>query len=121
MSEQQQSKLGAMVQCLRVAKLTASCAFYGKLGFRQAGGSTSEGWAILNDGENELHLFQGHIASNTLNFRGGDVFEIAAELKRQGVAMKTDAEREGDGSDGAWIEDPDGNAIYFNTSPEERR
>lgn len=121
MSEPQQSKLGAMAVCLCVADLQASYGFYAKLGFSQAGGSVDEGWAILRDGENELHLFQGHIASNTLNFRGGDVFAIAADLKQRGLALKSDAEREGDGSDGAWIEDPDGNAIYFNTAPEERR
>ena len=121
MTNPKHSPLGSLVLCLNVADLAASCGFYGKLGFRQSGGSLAEGWAILGDGENELHLFQGHIEANTLNFRGGNVPEIAAGLKAQGLAMDSDAERESDGSDGAWIRDPDGNAIYFNTAPEERR
>lgn len=84
-------------------------------------GNMDDGWVVINDGENELQLFQGHISSNTLNFRGGNVFAIAEALKKQGLEMESDAETESDGSDGAWIRDPDGNDIYFNTSPDERR
>ena len=93
----------------------------GLMGFGMIGGVLAEKWAILSDGENELHLFEGHVASNTLNFRGGDVFAIAAALREQGLEMSSDAVTEDDGSDGAWIRDPDGNEIYFNTAPEERR
>ena len=116
-----QSKNGHMVLCLNVRDLNTSYEFYKKLGFKQTGGNMKENWAVVNDGENELHLFQGHVSSNTLNFRGGDVFAIAAWLKEQGLEMSIDAMLEADGSDGAWINDPDGNEIYFNTSPEERR
>jgi lactoylglutathione lyase len=112
---------GKLSICLNVKDLEASCAFYAKLGFVQTGGKMDDGWAVISDGENELHLFQGHISSNTLNFRGGDVFARAEALKGQGLNMECDAVKESDGSDGAWIRDPDGNDIYFNTSPDERR
>lgn len=121
MGDVTQSVNGGLYICLNVKDLKTSCAFYSKLGFVQTCGKMEEGWAVINDGENELHLFQGHISSNTLNFRGGDVFAIAEALKAQGLDMKSDAVKESDGSDGAWISDPDGNDIYFNTSPDERR
>jgi len=54
-----------------------------------------------------------------LNFRGGDVFTIAAQIKQKGLKFKSDAKIEQDGSAGAVIEDPDSNVIYFNTHPEE--
>lgn len=115
-----QSTNGTLFYCLNVKDLNASCSFYAKLGFVQTGGKTDEGWSVINDGKNELHLFQGHISSNVLNFRGGDVFAISAELQEQGLEMKSEAETESDGSAGAWIQDPDGNEIYFNTQQEER-
>ncbi|MGI9285897.1 MAG: VOC family protein [Pseudomonadales bacterium] len=121
MADATQSVNGRLYICLNVKDLEASCAFYAKLGFAKTGEKMEDGWAVINDGENELHLFQGHISSNMLNFRGGDVFAIAEALKGQGLEMKSDATKESDGSDGAWIKDPDGNDIYFNTSPDERR
>ena len=121
MTADKQSPLGKMFLCLNVKDLQASVDFYQKVGFSMTGGDLAEKWAILNDGENELHVFEGHVVSNTLNFRGGDVFEIAEALKERGLEMSSDAVTEGDGSDGAWIRDPDGNEIYFNTAPEERR
>lgn len=121
MADVTQSRNGAMSICLNVKNLQSSCAFYAKMGFSQTDGKLADGWAIIRDGENELHLFQGHVSANTLNFRGGDVFAIAASLREQGLKMTSDAMKEPDGSDGAWIKDPDGNDIYFNTSPEERR
>ncbi|MFT4705083.1 MAG: catechol 2,3-dioxygenase-like lactoylglutathione lyase family enzyme [Bradymonadia bacterium] len=112
---------GTLFLCLNVADLSESCAFYAGLGFAQVGGDLTEGWAMISDGENEIHLFENHVPSNTLNFRGGDVFAIAKSLKASGIVLKSDAEREADGSAGAWIKDPDGNAIYFNTAPGEER
>jgi len=44
-----------------------------------------------------------------------------ASLKEHGLKMTSDPIKESDGSDGAWIKDSDGNDIYFNTSPDERR
>ena len=65
---------GRLFVCLNVKDIEVSCAFYATLGFSLTGGNLAEGWAVVNDGENQLHLFEDHISSNTLNFRGGDVF-----------------------------------------------
>lgn len=112
--------LGKFHLCLNVADLKRSLDFYAKLGLEQIGGDAGEGWAILAYGNLYLGLYEGHIGHNLLNFRGGDVFAVAASLKSRGMKMKADAAREADGSDGAWLEDPDGNLIYFNTGPDER-
>ncbi len=112
--------LGKFHLCLNVADLKRSLRFYETLGLTQVGGSPDEGWAVLEYGNLYLGLYEGHIGHNLLNFRGGDVFAVAASLKSRGVKMKAEAAREADGSDGAWLEDPDGNLIYFNTHPDER-
>jgi catechol 2,3-dioxygenase-like lactoylglutathione lyase family enzyme len=118
--------MGKFFLCLNVRDVKRSLAFYRKLGLTQVGGVVEEGWAMLGYHNLCLGLYQGHIEQNLLNFRGGDVFAIAAELKARGFKFKKEAEREADaareadGSDGAWLEDPDGNLIYFNTHADER-
>ncbi len=111
--------LGRCDVCLNVADVRRSLEFYQAMGFRQVGGKLSENWAVLACADFRLGLYQGHIDGNMLNFRGGDVFRIAAFLKEQGLTLKSDARIEADGSAGATIEDPDGNVIYFNTAPGE--
>ncbi|MEE8640999.1 MAG: VOC family protein [bacterium] len=112
--------MGKFFLCLKVRDVKRSLAFYRKMGLTQVGGTVEEGWAMLGYHNLCLGLYQGHIEQNLLNFRGGDVFAIAGELKARGFKLKKEAEREADGSDGAWLEDPDGNLIYFNTHPDER-
>ena len=112
--------MGKFFLCLKVRDVKRSLAFYRKLGLTQVGGAVEEGWATLGYHNLCLGLYQGHIEQNLLNFRSGDVFAIAAELKARGFKLKKEAEQEADGSDGAWLEDPDGNLIYFNTHPDER-
>lgn len=112
-------KLGRFEYCLNVSHIQTSLEFYRKLGFEQTGGDIDDGWAIIKHGDCTLGLYQGHIAVNLLNFRGGDVFEIARYLESQGLEMKKDAFVETDGSTAAEILDPDGNVIYFNTFPGE--
>ena len=111
--------LGRFEYCLNVRDLQHSMNFYEKLGFKQAGGNPEEGWVVLEHNNLRLALYQGHIAGNLMNFRGGDVNEIARALKDRDLRMKMDAILESDGSMGATIEDPDGNLIYFNTHPDE--
>jgi hypothetical protein len=60
-----------------------------------------------------ISLYKDDIKANLLNFRGGNVEEIASVL-----GIKPEVEP--DGSVGAWITDPDGNMIYFNTMPGEQ-
>ncbi len=112
-------KLGRFEYCLNVADLSRSLGFYRKLGFEMIGGVLDEGWAIVRHGDCTLGLFQGHIATNLLNFRGGDVFAIAKELEARGLELSREPQIEDDGSAAAEIHDPDGNRIYFNTFPGE--
>ena len=111
--------LGRFELCLKVKDLQRSIDFYSKLGFRLVSSNLDSGWATLEYRNLVIALYQGHINQNLLNFRGGDVYAIAAELQEKGLKFKSDARIEQDGSAGAIIEDPDGNVIYFNTSPEE--
>lgn len=120
MKDKARPKLGKMFICLNVKDIHISYDFYEKLGFKQSDGDLNQSWIIMSDGINEIHLFQGHINSNCINFRGGDVCAIAESLKNQDLKMTSDAEKESDGSVGAWIKDPDGNDIYFNTEPVEQ-
>lgn len=114
-------ELGRFELCLNVSNVHRSIDFYTKLGFRLVSGDPGSGWAVMECNNLRLALYQGHIAQNMLNFRGGDVSTIAARLKEKGMQLKSDAMVEKDGSIGAIIEDPDGNVIYFNTHPDETK
>lgn len=112
--------LGNFELCLNVAEIRRSLEFYETLGFKRIGGNVSDGWAIIESGNCRIGLYEGHIGSNLLNFRGADVFALASALKSRGLEFTQDAFREPDGSAGAILADPDGNQIYFNTFPEEQ-
>ena len=109
-----------MVICLAVKSLMASRQFYEAMGFQMTGGATEDGWAIMKRDGQELHLFEGHLNANCMNFRGGNVKSISEHLHSQGIEPTRGPEVESDGSVGLWIKDPDGNDIYFNTCPEEQ-
>jgi catechol 2,3-dioxygenase-like lactoylglutathione lyase family enzyme len=106
--------------CFNVRDVKLSSEFYAKLGFRVTAGSLADNWVVMESGSLKLGLYQGHIESNLLNFRGGDVAAIARYLEAQGLNLRTPAQVEPDGSTGATIADPDGNVIYFNTAPGEQ-
>lgn len=111
--------LGNAQLCLNVKNLKSSLAFYGKLGFRQIGGNRKHNYAILKNGSWTLGLFQGHIKSNLVNFRGGDVASICRLLKQKGLSFRIDARHYKGGVD-AVLSDPDGNSLYFDTTDPER-
>lgn len=113
--------LGWFEVCLNVKNLGESLDFYKRLGFRAAAEFPDEGYAVLTNGDARIALYQGHIERNIFNFRGAPVFEIAVELKRRGFEFSKPARTETDGSDSAEIIDPDGNVIYFNTFPGEKK
>lgn len=119
MSNEENLILGRFEYCLNVADLAKSLEFYEKLGFEVIDSDIEAGFAVIKHHDCTLALYQGHIKSNMLNFRGGDVFKIATALKAQGLTFAEDARIEEDGSAGAVIHDPDGNLIYFNTAPGE--
>lgn len=112
--------LGDHFLCLDVRDIHASIDFYRKLDFTVTDDHTDDGWAMLQHRGFVLCLFQGHIDRNLMNFRGGDIEEIAAVLKERGIELSKGPEVEKDGSWSAEVKDPDGNVIYFNTFPAER-
>lgn len=112
--------LGEHHLCLCVADIAASIAFYEKLDFEILDDHRDDKWIVLSHGTFVLALFEGHIDRNLMNFRGGDVEQIGAELKSRGVELTKDPHLEPDGSWSAEVRDPDGNVIYFNTWPSER-
>jgi len=111
--------LGRFELSLNVADLERSVKFYERLGFTAAGGDPTEGWRVMTHGNCRLGLYQGHLAADTLTFRGGDVFALARELEGRGLTLESGPEVEIDGSAGAVLRDPDGNSIYLNTHPDE--
>jgi catechol 2,3-dioxygenase-like lactoylglutathione lyase family enzyme len=112
--------IGKLDLCLKVKDLATSAAFYKKLGFTDDRSFPERGYAMLRGPGFTLALYTSdHISENIINFRGGDVFAITSALKAQGVTFETDAAVESDGAIGSFVRDPDGNLIYFNTSPQE--
>ena len=112
--------LGDFTLCLKVENLAESIRFYQKLGFQVIDDQSQDKWAVLQHNNLILSLYQGHIERNLLNFRGGDINDIAEKAVLNGIAFSQSPVREEDGSWSAEAKDPDGNTIYFNTFPSER-
>jgi catechol 2,3-dioxygenase-like lactoylglutathione lyase family enzyme len=117
--------LGDSTICLSVDDIAKSAAFYEGLGMRRSEGDLGEGWLVFtNDAPRSFRIglfSKEHIAEHMINFRGGNVFEIADRLKGEGLELESGPETESDGSDGLMLRDPDNNLIYFNTAPQERQ
>ena len=64
-------ELGAFSISLTVKDLSASRAFYEKLGFEVTGGSPEENYLILMNGEALIGLFHGMFEKNILTFNPG--------------------------------------------------
>ena len=112
--------LGENFPCLNVQDLTRSIEFYETLGFKMTEGHRSENWACLQHNNMVVCLYQGHIEENLINFRGGDIEAIYQEARTRGLEFEKPAKKYPDGSWNATLRDPDGNAIFFNTFPDER-
>lgn len=116
-------KLGAFSVSLAVKDLSASQAFYGKLGFVATGGDAAQGWLILKNGDTVLGLFQDMFDKNILTFNPGwdqetnrvedftDVRALQAQLKSEGIPFETEADPNTSGPASFVILDPDGNPI----------
>jgi catechol 2,3-dioxygenase-like lactoylglutathione lyase family enzyme len=106
---------------LPVKNLARSAAFYEKLGFRQAEGKPSEGWAVLGRDGVRMGLFRGYIKKNTLNFRGGNIRQIVRALEARHL-RPTHVRFVGEsGAGNASLKDPDGNLLFFDSTPSELR
>jgi catechol 2,3-dioxygenase-like lactoylglutathione lyase family enzyme len=106
--------LGWLVPCLAVADLKASLEFYGKLDLVMFGGNVEENWAMLRNRAIEIHLFEGHIPNDLLNFRGGDLPAIRVALEERGFTVASEQ-----GPVSHTLLDPDGREVFFDTSKEE--
>ncbi len=106
--------LGWLVPCHAVKDLEASLSFYAKLDFVRYGGDPAEGWAMLRSRAVEIHLFQGHIEKDLLNFRGGDTKAIRDVLTDRGLAVASEQ-----GEFSFIYKDPDDREVFFDTGPAE--
>ena len=116
-------ELGAFSISLAVKDITASRAFYEKLGFKVFMGDISQNWLILKNGEHTIGLFQGMFERNTLTFNPGwdrnaqkldsftDVRELQKQWKAQGVEIVSEADESTAGPASFMVMDPDGNPI----------
>ena len=116
--------LGWLDVCLRVADVAVSRAYYEGLGFRPVEGDDAQGWAVMVNGEARIGLYEAvHMEGDafSLNFRGGDVVAIAADLKAKGYAFHKDLHLSNQGGASARLMDPDGHAIFFDCAPGESK
>ena len=116
-------ELGAFSVSLAVKDLSASQAFYEKLGFEVFHGEASQGWLIMKSPSCVIGLFQGMFDQNILTFNPGwndsaqpldtftDVRAIQRKLKEDGIEFATEADETTSGPASFVIVDPDGNPI----------
>ncbi len=117
--------LGSFSVSLAVKDISKSRTFYEKLGFEVAGGVEQDNWLILRNGPHVIGLFQGMFERNILTFNPGwdqdgvetasfdDVRDIQRHLKRQGVALSSEADEDSTGPASLMLTDPDGNQILI--------
>lgn len=103
-------ELGAFSVSLAVKDLTASRAFYEKLGFQAVAGDPAQNWLVLRNGTTNIGLFQGMFDKNILTFNPGwsqtatpllqftDVRELQRRLEQQ--PAPPDARRRSDARPG---------------------
>ncbi len=118
-------ELGAFSISLTVKDLSASRAFYEKLGFEVTGGSPEENYLILMNGEALIGLFHGMFDKNILTFNPGltnrkerldeftDVREIQGGLKARGLDLTSEVDESTAGAGSITLVDPDGNPILI--------
>lgn len=117
--------LGHFSVSLAVKDLTASRAFYERLGFEVVFGEAEQNWLILQNGDSTVGLFQGMFESNILTFNPGwdarakpldeftDVREIQRHLKESGLTPTTEADESTTGPASLMLVDPDGNTVLI--------
>jgi catechol 2,3-dioxygenase-like lactoylglutathione lyase family enzyme len=118
-------RLGSFSVSLAVKDLSASRAFYERLGFQAIGGDAAQNWLILRNETSTLGLFQGMFDKNVLTFNPGwdplgqplaafdDVRDIQRQLADQGIAPATPTDAAGTGPACLMLTDPDGNPVLI--------
>lgn len=117
--------LGNFSVSLAVKDLSASRAFYEKIGFEMIGGDADQGWLILKNPTCVIGLFQGMFEKNTLTFNPGwdaagqpletftDVRDIQKTLRAEGITILSEADEATSGPASCMVLDPDGNPILI--------
>lgn len=116
--------LGAFSVSLAVKDLSASKAFYEKLGFEVVGGQAEHNYLILRNAQHVIGLFQGMFDKNMLTFNPGwdqhckeldsftDVRELQRKLEESGVEIQTKVDEASSSGPASFVVvDPDGNPI----------
>ena len=123
--EERKMQLGNFSVSLAVKDISASRAFYEKLGFRVIMGDQAKNWLILRNETATVGLFQGMFSKNTLTFNPGwdreasalpdfdDVRAIQRTLKTRGLTLATEADESTSGPASVMVLDPDGNPILI--------
>lgn len=118
-------QLGAFSISLTVKDLAKSKAFYEGLGFTDLGGSGSDGWVILKNGETVIGLFQDMFEKNILTFNPGwdqdakkldaftDIRALQKTLKEKGYSFVQEVDEMTTGPGSLMLLDPDGNPILI--------
>ncbi|UII79089.1 VOC family protein [Flagellimonas sp. CMM7] len=118
-------KLGAFSISLAVKDLQVSKTFYEKMGFTVFAGEMERNYLIMKNGNSLLGLFQGMFENNILTFNPGwdenaqtldafdDVRDIQKALKKNGVALTSEADETTSGPASFMVMDPDGNTILI--------
>jgi hypothetical protein len=123
--------LGNLSWCLACEDIGKSMDFYCSMGLFLTGGQPNEGWAVLARQDHRpvpgrrldsiyLTLFSGMLPKDTLSFRGGDVSAIAGHLETEGIELGEGVQIAEDGGESLLVMDPDGRALFFETTPNER-
>jgi lactoylglutathione lyase len=118
-------QLGAFSISLTVKDLAKSKAFYEGLGFTDLGGSGSDSWVILKNGETVIGLFQDMFEKNILTFNPGwdqdakkldaftDIRALQKTLKDKGYSFVQEVDEMTTGPGSLMLLDPDGNPILI--------
>lgn len=117
--------LGAFSVSLAVKDLKKSKQFYENLGFSVFAGQMERNYLIMKNGDTLIGLFQGMFENNILTFNPGwdananklmsfvDVREIQSELKKNGVELVREVDKNTSGPGSIVFMDPDGNTILI--------
>ncbi|MFN0134207.1 MAG: VOC family protein [Phycisphaerales bacterium] len=121
-------RLGNFSVSLAVKDISASRAFYEKLGFKMVGGDQSQNWVVLQNGDAKVGLFQGMFERNMLTFNPGwdsskatlaefdDVRDLQKAAKARGLTPNPAipaADEAATGPTYFMLTDPDGNPILI--------
>ncbi len=106
---------------MSVKDIQQSIEFYTKLGFVPLDGDPSQGFYTMRCSNLTMTFYQGFLAGNILNFRGGDVRAIADHASQNELEIERKLEGTEDTSLSVGLKDPDGNSVYFCEYPDERK